>query len=454
MYVFIGFLWLLLLTFVSYGWYRRDGYLFVFDMNRIAAIIWLLGIGLYDLALSDMMHPSLPINAIAGVIVAFFLVASRYSKPDVDFLREVVKNIKPINNIFFWLLIALVAVACLYAFWQNVSNGSLRLLSDNPSMKVEFEDGYLYRLSVPLAILSWYVFRRGGTRTGRFVALGFFALFLYVTVCDLSRGPLLWIMTGILLLELFLRAEAKRSAKLSGKTSLLILVIAVFVVWSFDAFGALRTAGVFEASASEYYDMKVELPTGFSWIYVYLCSPLENARYVIENAAIQSPALSAKLFYPIYKLCANLVGQGDTFSLWVASRTDVYLYLKDSYGLTVGSFIPDALQDFWIPGVFVYLIAYTCVAAFVKKIISSKRFNPITKLVVYPLAFQGPLWSIFDNSVVLGPIWVCIGVFLIVDLVAFRVFGSPSHKTGGSSSMEACRLCSTSEPNRRASSFD
>lgn len=399
-------------------------------MNRIGAIIWLLGIGLYDLALSSMMHPSLIINLVAGIIVLFFLVSSMLFQSDAVVLRDAIRNIRPIRNVFFWFAICLLSAACLYAFWQNANNGMLRLLSDNPSMRVDFTNGYLYRLSVPLSILFWYTCRRGGTRIGRVLSAALFVLFVFVTACDLSRGPLLWIITGIILFELLIRAEKSNNAKLSPRAWMLLILALVAISWAFDYFGSLRTANIFKTTASNYYDMKVRLPSGLSWIYIYLCSPLENARYALENSVVNSPTLSANLFYPVYKLIANIIGQGDNFSNWVNSHSELHAYLIGSYGLNVGTFILDALQDFWTLGIVIYLFAYVGVNALTKQIISSKKINPITKLIVYSLAFQGPLWSIFSNSVVFGPIWVCILIFMLVDFLTLRVFAiSPSAKS-------------------------
>ena len=86
-------------------------------------------------------------------------------------------------------------------------------------------------------------------------------------------------------------------------------------------------------------------------------------------------------------------------------------------GLTVGSFLMDAFQDFSILGIVIYPFFYGLVSLLVKAMLNWQRLSSLTKLITYSLAIQGPLWSIFDDTVFSGPLWVCAFAVIAIDLL-------------------------------------
>lgn len=413
---FIACIWLLSLLLICYGWYQEDGVLFFLDLNRIGMIIWCLGTGLYDLALSELYHPNVLINVVSFVVVCIFGLFEASSRKDVPLLKQCFSTLKVPNNVFYWGLFAFVALMAFYAFKTNADAGLLRGLSNNPSMKVNFEGGYLYRLSVPIAIGCYIVGRYTARKALKTVALLLFVAFVYFTACDLSRGPIVWILMGCLLFELLWYVERTGKTRISGKTLLLLVGVFVVVLFAFDSLGSMRTASLF-SSVSSQYQMKVDIPDGFTWIYIYVSSPLENARYALDGIAVTIPTLGAYLFYPFIKLASNLIGFDAPFTAWLSSSTSVYSYMATDPGLTVGSFLMNAYQDFSIFGVVIYPAFYGLVSLLVKAMLSWRRLSSLTKLVVYSLAIQGPLWSIFDNTVFSGPLWVCAFAMIVIDLL-------------------------------------
>ncbi len=379
-------------------------------------MIWCLGTGLYDLALSELYHPNALINVVSFITVCIFGLFEANSRKDVPLLEQCFSRLKVPNNIFYWVMFALVAFMAFYAFKTNADAGLLRGLSNNPSMKVDFEGGYVYRLSVPVAI-GFYIAGRYTTRKLlKAVALLLFAAFVYFTACDLSRGPIVWILMGCLLFELLWYVKRTGKMGISGKTFLLLVGVFVVVVFAFDSLGSMRTASLF-SSVSSQYQMKVDIPDGFTWIYIYISSPLENARYALDNIAVTVPTLGAHLFYPFIKLASNFIGFDALFTTWLSTSTSVYSYMATDPGLTVGSFLMNAYQDFSIFGAVIYPVFYGLVSLLVKAMLSWRRLSSLTKLVVYSLAIQGPLWSIFDNTVFSGPLWVCAFAMIAIDLL-------------------------------------
>lgn len=379
-------------------------------------MIWCFGTGLYDLALSDLYHPNLLINVVSFIIFIFFWVFEENNRNDISLLQECFEDLRVPNNIIYWLLLAIVAVVAFFAFKLNADSGQLRGLNNNAGMKVDFEGGYLYRLSVPLAICFYIVGRATKRKLPKLSSFLLFGAFVYFTACDLSRGPIVWILTGCLLFELLSFVKRTGKTKMSGKTFLLIVGVFMAIIFAFDYFGSIRTATLF-SSVSSQYKMNVDIPDGFTWIYIYISSPLENARYALDNIDISTPTFGAYLFYPFIKLVSNLLGFDVVFSAWLNSNRVVYSYMAIDPGLTVGSFLMDALQDFSILGIVIYPFFYGLVSLLVKSMLNWKRLSSLTKLIVYSLAIQGPLWSIFDNTVFSGPLWVCAFAVLAIDLL-------------------------------------
>lgn len=413
--VFLSLAWFLFTIFSCLFWYQKDGLLFILDLNRVAIFIWGFGTGLYDLGLSDLYHPTISINVVAALIVGVFFFFEMTNQSDSPLLKDCFAELRIPNNVIYWFFFAVVAGVAFLAFKTNADAGQLRGLSDNPGMQVNFEGGYLYRLTVPVAICLYVIGRYSTIRPLKFFAMLFFVFFVYLTACDLSRGPIVWILTGCLLFELLWYVKRTGRTRISGKTLILVIAVLFATVFSFDYFGAIRTSTLF-SSVSAQYQMNVDIPDGFTWVYIYISSPLENARYALENITVATPSLGARLFYPFIKFASNLVGIDDSFTAWLSFGKSVYAYMATDPGLTVGSFILDAYQDFSFLGIVIYPTFYGLVSVLVKRMLAWQRLSSLTKLIVYALLIQGPLWSIFDNTVFSGPLWVCAFVMVAIDL--------------------------------------
>lgn len=414
--ILLSLAWFLFTIFVCLSWYQKDGILFILDLNRVAIFIWGFGTGLYDLGLSDLYHPTLLINVVAALIVGVFFFIEMVNQSDSLLLMDCFAELRIPNNVIYWFFFAVVAGLAFLAFKTNADAGQLRGLSDNPGMQVNFEGGYLYRLTVPVAICFYIIGRYFASRPLKLFAMLLFVLFVYLTACDLSRGPIVWILTGCLLFELLWYVKRTGKTRVSGKTLILIIAVLFATVFSFDYFGSIRISTLF-SSVSTQYQMNVDIPDGFTWVYIYISSPLENARYALENITVSAPSLGARLFYPFIKLASNFVGLDAPFTAWLSSSNSVYAYMATDPGLTVGSFILDAYQDFSFLGVIIYPVFYGLVSFLAKAMLSWQRLSSLTKLVVYSLAIQCPLWSIFDNTVFSGPLWVCAFVMILIDLL-------------------------------------
>lgn len=417
MLIFLSCLWFIFLICICVHWYGQDGALFPFDLNRIGVIVWALGTGLYDLGLSNILHPDVEMNVVSAIVAVVFLIFESVSSCDTSLLSDCARKIRVPNNVFYWFFFSLMMVMCLWAFRANIETGNMRLFSNNPGKDINFTGGYLLRLSVPIAMTGYYALRLTRSKVAKVMALAIFLPFAFVTAASLDRGPIVWLLTGILIFEIFRYADKRGKIYLNPKTLALVIVLAVIVLYAFDSFGSTRTSAQGISNIARHYEMNVNIPDGFTWIYIYITTPLENARFAIENLSVGSPTVGAKLFYPLVKAIANVFGQGDTFANWLSANETVYAYLKVSHGLTVGSFLLDAIQDFSYFGILIYPLAYGFVALFFKWLLSRRIISPFTKVIVYALIFQDPLWSIFDNTVISGVLFVCAAFFIGTDLL-------------------------------------
>lgn len=413
--IICSLIWIVFFSLCCYRWYKSDGLCMLFDVNRIAVAVWSLGIALYDLGLSDLLHPDVLINFIAAVIVAVFLGFELTNTRDQTLLTRCFKDIKAPNNVLYWFIFAVLMLTCLFAFKTNIATGNIRGLSNNPGARIELTYGYMYRLSVPIALACYMSARLVHRRLVKWLMYLIFALFTAVTAAGLDRGPIVWLLTGIAIYELFSYAQRKGKVTISFRYLLFFLTLITIVIWAFDAFGSTRVTAQGNSSVSALYQMNVDIPDGLTWIYIYITTPLENARFALEEIDVGELTFGCKMLYPFIKLIANLVGQGDAYATWIQSHTVVYSYLKSVAGLTVGSFLLDALQDFSYLGIVLYPLAYGLMTTLFKAMLRTQWLSSFTKVIVYTLVFQETLWSIFDDTVLFGPVLVCAVFFVVMD---------------------------------------
>ena len=148
--------------------------------------------------------------------------------------------------------------------------------------------------------------------------------------------------------------------------------------------------------------MKVNLSNTLIWIYIYITSPLENARYAIENITLKKYTMFNQLFYPLIKFIANLFGKGNIYKEYVVSNKTYYPYLDNVCGLNVSSFIYTAFEELNIIGFLVYLVMYLLISFISIKILNNKNINVDDKIILYSNIVQILLWSIFVNSFAIG----------------------------------------------------
>lgn len=399
-----GFGLILLVIFYCVSCVKNEGLLFLFNYARLGFLIWTFALGLYDLKLSKLYHPDGVINLIGTLIIFNFILLMKILPNESRRFVDICRKIKLPRKGFLFALYFTLGLG-IVAFLKNYNEGLLRFYVSNKAMRVDISLSYFFHALVVVSICFYILFREEKKKRKKvaYLIISFVSLFIEYT--NLARGPLLFWGVGILFYEI-LKYIIRKSYKVSIKQMIVFLIGVILLIWGFGAIGDARTARIFGQSATQYYQMVKNFPSGFTWIYIYITSPLENLRYSLENDIITNYACFNKLLYPIIKLFANIFGQGDQYANYVRSFNSITPYLWRKAGLNMSTFVSAAYLDANVIGIFVYLVLYDFIGVFLHKIIKSKKITSISKIIIVPLLLEIPIWSIFTDSILgVSSIW-------------------------------------------------
>lgn len=398
-------------------WCSKDGVLFFVNYNRLAYILWSISLGLYDLQLSALYHPSLAINVIGIIIILNFWILDIVLPNDIKELFKIYTNIESVSKIYKLGVFFVLGLGFL-SFIVNLRNGALRFFLENKGARNNISLSYFLGLMVVVSQF-FYIYARSHFKkiNRQFIFyMGMSAISLFFIFANLSRGHLLYWGITILIFELCDYMRRKKVFSITFKQVIYIGIIIFVAIWGFGYIGDSRTKYVFTNGPAYQYQMDSNIPSGFVWTYIYISSPLENARYALEEINVEHYSFFNKMLYPVIKLVSNFVGMGNDYSMFVASFDDVKPYLWNSVGLNMGSFIMDAYQDLDIIGIIVYILCYDLIALFTHRIINSKKYLNISKALIVPLVFQTAIWSVFTSSVFnVSIIWICVVCVMMWD---------------------------------------
>lgn len=395
---------ILLVTFYCILCLKNEGLLFLFNYARLGFLIWTFALGLYDLKLSKLYHPDGVINVIGTVIIFNFIFLMKILPNESHRLVDICRKIELPRKGFFFALYFTLGLG-IVAFLKNYNEGLLRFYVSNKGMRADISFSYFFHALVVVSICFYILFREEKKKRKKTIYLIISIISLFIEYTNLARGPLLFWGIGIIFYEI-LKYVIRRSYKVSIKQMIVFLLGLVLLIWGFGAIGDARTEILFGQSATRHYQMVKNLPSGFTWIYIYITSPLENLRYSLENDVITNYAFFNKLLYPIIKFFANIFGQGNQYANYVKSFNSITPYLWRKVGLNMSTFVSAAYLDANIIGIFVYVVLYDFVGFFIHKIIKSKKITSISKIIIVPLLLEISLWSIFTDSILgVSSIW-------------------------------------------------
>lgn len=415
MFYALGVIEIIISIILCIYFFHREGIIFIVDGAKIMSILWMVVIGFYNLALSSLYKPSLEINIICIIIIIPFIVLSfrnRISKDDIKNIMDEFYKIKWEKGYnLASIVIIVISLLCLYLTYKKYG---LIILTENRIVKQELFFSYGLFLAVMVSQIQFLIFIK---RKRVINFLGCCTGFIIMSMI-MKRGPIFYILLVIITASLF---NAIYKNKVNSKKVLiaLISVLLTFMLF-FGVVGNFRTEtimkDVYSSTNSHFYEMKNTENDIFSWAYIYATSPIENARYAIENQHVNYTYFKQLLYSPL-KYSLNFIGMGEEFSKSIENREyKYYPYLKATKGLNVSSFIYTAFEDCGIIGLLVYVSLYVLLYIMLLKLLKSK-VSCITKILVYSNALNIFIWSIFTNSFNLGVVWVYIGVSVILNFI-------------------------------------
>ena len=375
---------------------------------------------LYLLQLSNLYNVSLTFLSLLLSIcieaITLYLLFYKISRKDIKrilvmILPSPTSKIHLISNIIF--LIGIVGTFLLY------KEGGIILLHENKvnrlytSTKLHYLN-YLRNFLVYYIPLGFYLLKISQKPLPRLWYFSSTVLSIMLIALNLRRGELLFPFLSIIYLELLISFNKQKIKQFFFKSVLLITTF----IYLFSLFGNLRVeyvmAKVYKTSVSSFYGME-GFPTTFVWIYIYLTSPLENFRYMVEYQHIHKHSWGLLLLYPFWQIIFKINGENlSTF------RNQLYPYLDRIAGLNVSSFMQDALIDFSYLGIYIYLFLYYFLIYISVKRASKNIFG----LLCYLMALNIALWSLFVNSFSIGPF--IIG-FILFYLLSFSSAWGKKH---------------------------
>lgn len=425
-YTFFGIMLLVLLFVLIAFWYIDNGILFFCNYSRLAVIIWILGLGLYNLQLSKLYKPNLLINIICIFVIINFALCCKVFPSDINIIYEIFGNAGYDNKRKYIRKVYLTLLLGIFSFLVNLRLGNLRWFSNNRAANTDITLSYFLNMMVPVSLFFYYRFRRSKNKKRiLYFLLTFLSIFLIF--CNMSRGPIMYWLFGVVIFEIANYSKRKKTKKITLKQFIFLLIVLVIGIWGFGYIGELRTSSIYLGGTNAHYEMKVNLPAGLTWIYIYISSPLENLRYILCNETLNTIQFGNNLFYPAIKLFANFLGLQAQYTSWLTRTNSLYPYLQNVYGLNVSSFIDEAYRDFDFAGIIIYLFFYDLIAYLTHKILHNNKISDISKAIIIPIIFQIAIWSIFANSVFRIAInWIDI---LVVFIWNYRIKTSYNKKS-------------------------
>lgn len=408
--VVMGLVVLIMTGFVILYWIEHDGLIFAFNFGRIGFMIWGLSLGLYDFGLSRIYNPSLGINIVGLVVMGNFLLISLVFKIPIQDQIDTNSCSESTGRSGYKLAVLFTLALALISFYVNYKGGGLRYFTHQTS-KENFRLGYFLHLATCVAIHFWIKARKSisiSKKAGYFILC---AVSMFLIMTDMSRSPLILFATGVGIYEV--SAYVKKRNQLSRRKIGLLIAALFIIVYVFGVIGDKRASVYFINGILDFYEIKVPMPNAFAWGYMYLTSPMENARYILDANLNIPLSWGNILLYPVIKLFANFLGLGSQYAAFFQSLPRYPAYLWDIYGLNASSFIGAAVNDFDIFGIVIYLLMYDLVAWIWYRLMKSSRITSNSKVILSALLLQIPLFSVFAPSV-FGIAFIWVNMFFVI----------------------------------------
>lgn len=422
MYLYIGIVQLIVLMLILFKYLKNIGISIFADGMKLMMFLWLANIGLYNLGISKLYHPTISINIIVMFICIIFFLVGRKKYIDSNDIKESMSELSENKNDYkiYSLVSNLIFIIAFIIFWINAYKHGLALFEKNKIDKqvMDHYASYIVYMLVVSAQIKYILFRSHK----RISDLIIFILSVGTLMLTLNRGPIAFILAAGYLYEIFnlINNKDKMSKKKLYGIYIGLIFVACMFIYFFGVIGDMRMdyvlKNVYHRTINEHYQMPSWIPSGMLWFYVYLTSPLENAAYAIASGGVDFTYFN-NLFYPFIKLGANLLGKGEVYKEWLISRGSYPVYLEDKVGLNATSFITEGMQDFGYIGLIVYILIFLGLAYLGIILIKKKSISTIGSLIIYSNIINILLWSVFSNSLKISTLILYILFIAFIEII-------------------------------------
>lgn len=381
---------------------------YLFSPVFIFLSVWVLGLLLYISGLSELVNvePYFILLICSFLLVFLFFsflflgVSVRFNSKNLFWALN--KNYSIYRNIalVFFLLGSIGFSLEVYFYWDLIPLFMQnKINTGTPNHYIH----YLTQFSMysSLLLIPLYFFSRQKIYLFLVIISGF-ELMVW-----LKRGEILPIVFCFVLALFFFLSVYNRKVifyvLFLGLTSLFII--------GFSIVGNMRIEyvldNIYNQTLNERYFISDDVPSVFSWIYIYIATTLENARHILFEQNIDDLTYGGLLIYPF---------------LAPFFKSDIqpshYAHLAEDYGLTVVSFLGDAFNDFGILGIYIYTLCFFLLSTLAYRFVSRGIFG----LAILVLVDMYVLWSVFANSLKNGVYGIGLIIFIFLSLLFERSY--------------------------------
>ena len=395
------------------------------DNIKFMLMLWFLSIAGYNLQLSSLYKPTMEINFIVLSLCLIFYIASKKVYINDEMVRDFMVNSDSEETYkLYSLIFNIVCIISVITFMINIYYFGLVIFNTDKTKIVDKQEmfhwsKYIVYLLVLCAEVKYILFRE----KKKILDLIVVTISIGTLMLTLNRGPIAFILVTMAIYELFNLSKNKSimSKRRIYTTYTVLFLGGVLFLFFFAYMGNLRMNYAlkthFNQTLTGFYGVSSSFPAVLLWPYIYLTSPLENAATALMFQNIDYTYFN-NLFYPFIKFFANILGQGNHYKDWLLSRTPYVAHLRFRAGLTVSSFIPQAMQDMGYIGILIYVALYVLLAYFTIWLIRNrKKFSKICVIVIYSNAFSILMWSVFENSLKIPILVLNILIVLFIEFL-------------------------------------
>lgn len=384
-------------------------------------ICWnIIVIFLYALNLSSLYTVDILFLIIYLFPVMFFalLNINKIKKISKKRIYEI-ENDKTISDNFFYIMWILFVIGLIASVYQIVMFGTPLELENKVNRPIG--DHYVQYLVNLLPMVSMMAYTAIRFNFGRKISnITILILSLALLAIWLNRGAYTPFIVTIFFIE-YIKSAFNNNIR---KYFFSIFIAGSIFVFIFGYVGNLRTEyvmnNIYHCTVNQWYGMPDYIPTGLAQLYIYLTSPLENARHMFFEQVPWEYHYGVEMLYPYVAVFNKNIFD---------AHTNFYPYLDYTLpvGLNVSTYFQSALLDFGLIGPYIYMIYITLYFRISYKFCHANVYGLLGNISLIHMS----LWMVFVNAFAIGPTLITTLMFIVLSWIREKYHKRNSVDVGG-----------------------